>query len=81
VQEAERPAGRPPPRVRPGGACTRSRLSGLLFCALCERRVIGSSFNNSRNHYLCTYTADYADTNRLARGRNLYLRGVGSSSL
>jgi len=48
-------------------------FSGLLFCGLCERRMIGS-FNNGRNHYRCTYSAEYADANRLAHPRSLYLR-------
>lgn len=35
--------------------------------------MIGS-FNNNRNHYRCTYAAEYADANRLAHPRSLYLR-------
>jgi site-specific DNA recombinase len=35
--------------------------------------MIGS-FNNGRNHYRCTYSAEYADANRLAHPRSLYLR-------
>jgi DNA invertase Pin-like site-specific DNA recombinase len=48
-------------------------VSGLLFCGLCHRRMIGS-FNNGRNHYRCTYSYEYADANRLAHPRSLYLR-------
>ncbi|MFB9356836.1 zinc ribbon domain-containing protein [Actinoplanes nipponensis] len=48
-------------------------FSGLLFCGLCERRMIGS-FNNDRNHYRCTYSSEYADAHRLAHPRSLYLR-------
>ena len=35
--------------------------------------MIGS-FNNGRNHYRCTYSSEYADANRLAHPRSLYLR-------
>jgi site-specific DNA recombinase len=48
-------------------------FSGLLFCGLCDRRMIGS-FDNGRNHYRCTYSSEYADANRLAHPRSLYLR-------
>jgi len=48
-------------------------FSGLLFCGLCERRMIGS-FNNDRNHDRCTYSSENADANRLAHPRSLYLR-------
>jgi hypothetical protein len=49
------------------------QLSGLLFCALCGRRMQGS-FNNGRNHYRCGYAAEYADANRIAHPRSLYVR-------
>jgi hypothetical protein len=48
-------------------------FSGLLFCGLCDRRMIGS-FDNGRNHFRCTYSSEYADANRLAHPRSLYLR-------
>ena len=48
-------------------------LSGLLYCGLCGRRMIGS-FNNNRNHYRCTYAAKYADVQRIAHPRSLYVR-------
>jgi site-specific DNA recombinase len=48
-------------------------LSGLLYCGLCGRPMIGS-FNNNRNHYRCTYAAEYADANRITHPRSLYLR-------
>ncbi len=48
-------------------------LSGLLYCGLCERRMVGS-FNNGRNHYRCTYAAEYADSERLTHPRSVYLR-------
>jgi DNA invertase Pin-like site-specific DNA recombinase len=48
-------------------------FSGLLFCGLCDRRMIGS-FNNGRNNYRCTYSSEYADAARLAHPRSLYLR-------
>jgi site-specific DNA recombinase len=48
-------------------------FSGLLFCGLCDRRLIGS-VNNDRNNYRCTYSSEYTDTNRLAHPRSLYLR-------
>ena len=48
-------------------------LSGLLFCGLCGRRMVGS-FNNDRNHYRCTYAAEYADANAIAHPRSLYIR-------
>ena len=48
-------------------------LSGLLYCGLCGRRMVGS-FNNNRNHYRCTYTAEYANANSIAHPRSLYLR-------
>jgi hypothetical protein len=35
--------------------------------------MIGS-FDNDRNHYRCTYSSEYADANRLAHPRSLYLR-------
>jgi site-specific DNA recombinase len=44
-----------------------------VFCGLCDRRMIGS-FNDGRNHYRCTYSSEYADANRLAHPRSLYLR-------
>ena len=54
-------------------------LSGLVFCGLCERRMVGS-FNNGRNHYRCTYAAEYADARRLAHPRSVYLREDARSS-
>ncbi|MBV1854615.1 recombinase family protein, partial [Catellatospora tritici] len=48
-------------------------LSGLIFCGLCSRRMVGS-FNNGRRHYRCTYAAEYADSKRLAHPRSVYLR-------
>ena len=32
------------------------------------------SFNNNRNHYRCTYAAEYANTNAIAHPRSLYIR-------
>lgn len=32
------------------------------------------SFNNGRNHYRCTYAAEYADTERLTHPRSVYVR-------
>jgi len=35
--------------------------------------MIGS-FNNGRNNYRCTYAAEYADANRIAHPRSVYVR-------
>jgi len=35
--------------------------------------MIGS-FNNDRNNYRCTYAAEYADANRIAHPRSVYVR-------
>jgi hypothetical protein len=33
-----------------------------------------NGFNNDRNHYRCTYAAEYADANRIAHPRSVYVR-------
>ena len=66
-------ARRPDVNRKPRRSKRSYAFSGLLFCGLCDRRMIGS-FNNGRNHYRCTYSAEYADANRLAHPRSLYLR-------
>ncbi len=66
---ARRPGAERKPRASKRGYA----LSGMLFCGLCHRRMIGS-FNNGRNHYRCTYAAEYADANRIAHPLSLYVR-------
>jgi site-specific DNA recombinase len=66
-------ARRPDVNRKPRRSKRSYAFSGLLFCGLCERRMIGS-FNNGRNHYRCTYSTEYADANRLAHPRSIYLR-------
>jgi site-specific DNA recombinase len=66
-------ARRPDVNRKPRRSKRSYAFSGLLFCGLCDRRMIGS-FNNGRNHYRCTYSTEYADANRLAHPRSLYLR-------
>ncbi|WP_372495157.1 recombinase family protein [Micromonospora phytophila] len=74
VQTLIASAGRRPDGVTKPRASKRSYvLSGLLHCGICQRRMIGS-FNNDRNHYRCTYAAEYADTNRIAHPRSVYVR-------
>jgi hypothetical protein len=66
VQTLIASAGRRPDGVRKPRASKRNYvLSGILRCGICQRRMIGS-FNNDRNHYRCTYAAEYADTNCIA---------------
>lgn len=66
-------ARRPDVERKPRRSKRSYAFSGLIFCGLCERRMIGS-FNNGRNHYRCAYSSEYADANRLAHPRSLYLR-------
>jgi DNA invertase Pin-like site-specific DNA recombinase len=66
-------ARRPDVNRKPRRSKRSYAFSGLLFCGLCERRMIGS-YNNGRNHYRCTYSAEHADANHLAHPRSLYLR-------
>ncbi|WP_229688234.1 recombinase family protein [Micromonospora yangpuensis] len=67
-------AGRRPDGIRKPRASSRNYvLSGLLHCGICKRRMIGS-FNNDRNNYRCTYAAEYADANRVAHPRSVYVR-------
>ena len=74
VQALIATAGRRPDGVRKPRASKRNYvLSGLLHCGICQRRMIGS-FNNGRNHYRCTYAAEYADANRIAHPRSVYVR-------
>ncbi|WP_435091172.1 zinc ribbon domain-containing protein [Micromonospora aurantiaca (nom. illeg.)] len=74
VQALIATAGRRPDGVRKPRASKRNYvLSGLLHCGICQRRMIGS-FNNDRNHYRCTYAAEYADANRIAHPRSVYVR-------
>ncbi len=64
---------RPDVKSKPRASKRGYALSGLLFCGLCGRRMVGS-FNNNRNHYRCTYAAEYADANSIAHPRSLYIR-------
>jgi hypothetical protein len=48
-------------------------LSGLLFCGICDRQMIGSH-NNGRDHYRCTYASEYANANKIAHPRSVYVR-------
>lgn len=66
-------ARRPDIERKPRRSKRNYALSGLLYCGLCERRMVGS-FNNGRNHYRCTYAAEYADSERLTHPRSVYLR-------
>lgn len=66
-------ARRPGVKSKPRASKRGYALSGLLFCGLCERRMVGS-FNNNRNHYRCTYAAEYTDANSIAHPRSLYVR-------
>jgi hypothetical protein len=66
-------ARRPDVKHKPRASKRGYALSGLLFCGLCGRRMIGS-FNNNRNNYRCAYAAEYADANAIAHPRSLYLR-------
>jgi hypothetical protein len=66
-------ARRPDVIAKPRASKRHYPLSGLLFCGLCGRRMEGS-FNNERNNYRCVYAAKYADANRIAHPRSLYLR-------
>ncbi|MEV6692210.1 zinc ribbon domain-containing protein [Micromonospora sp. NPDC051196] len=74
VQTLLASAGRRPDGVRKPRASKRNYLlSGLLRCGICQRRMVGS-FNNDRNNYRCTYAAEYADANRVAHPRSVYVR-------
>ncbi|MEN3608369.1 recombinase family protein [Plantactinospora sp. ZYX-F-223] len=66
-------ARRPGVKTKPRASKRGYVLSGLLFCGLCDRRMVGS-FNNNRNHYRCTYAAEYADAHAIAHPRSLYIR-------
>ncbi|MEV6370415.1 zinc ribbon domain-containing protein [Micromonospora musae] len=58
---------------KPRASKLNNTLAGLLHCGICQRRMIGS-FNNDRNNYRCNYPAEYADANRIAHPRSLYVR-------
>ncbi|MEV1286170.1 recombinase family protein [Micromonospora sp. NPDC049679] len=74
VQTLIASAGRRPDGVMKPRASKRNYvLSGLLRCGICQRRMTGS-FNNDRNHYRCTYAAEYTDANRIAHPRSVYVR-------
>ncbi|NJP35172.1 zinc ribbon domain-containing protein [Micromonospora thermarum] len=59
--------------MKPRASKRNYALSGLLHCGICQRRMIGS-YNNDRNNYRCTYAAEYADANRIAHPRSVYVR-------
>jgi hypothetical protein len=63
-------ARRPDVASKPRRSKRNYALSGLLYCRLCERHMVGS-FNNGRNHYRCTYAAEYADSERLTHPRSV----------
>jgi site-specific DNA recombinase len=64
---------RPDAKAKPRASKRHYALSGLLFCGICDRRMIGS-FNNGRNHYRCMYASEYADANKIAHPRSVYVR-------
>ncbi|MFR9780162.1 zinc ribbon domain-containing protein [Micromonospora sp. MS34] len=74
VQALIATAGRRPDGARKPQASKRNyMLSGLLHCGICQQRMIGS-FNNDRNHYRCTYAAEYADATPLPTPAAVYVR-------
>jgi site-specific DNA recombinase len=60
-------------RTKPRASKRCYVLSGLLFCGICQRRMVGS-FNNGRNNYRCVYAAQYAGANAIGHPRSLYVR-------
>lgn len=60
-------------RTKPRASKRSYALSGLLFCGICRRRMVGS-FNNGRNNYRCTYAAEYAGANAIGHPRSVYIR-------
>ncbi|MGH9091137.1 MAG: recombinase family protein, partial [Acidimicrobiales bacterium] len=48
-------------------------LRGLITCAICNRRMQGSS-NHGRAHYRCRYPSEYAMVNEVEHPRNVYVR-------
>ncbi len=48
-------------------------LKGLVYCALCERRMQGQR-SNGEAYYRCRYAQEYALANKIDHPRNVYLR-------
>ena len=48
-------------------------LRGLIFCAVCQRRMQGN-FNNGRAHYRCMLSAEYAASRDLPHAKSIYVR-------
>lgn len=48
-------------------------LRGLIFCAVCKRRMQGN-WNNGRAHYRCMLKADYAPSGDLPHAKSVYVR-------
>jgi site-specific DNA recombinase len=48
-------------------------LKGLVYCALCQRRMQGQR-SNGEAYYRCRYALEYALANKINHPRNVYLR-------
>jgi site-specific DNA recombinase len=48
-------------------------LKGLVYCALCDRRMQGQQ-SNGEAYYRCRYALEYALANKISHPRNVYLR-------
>ncbi len=48
-------------------------LKGMVYCALCERRMQGQR-SNGEAYYRCRYAQEYALANKIDHPRNVYLR-------
>jgi site-specific DNA recombinase len=48
-------------------------LKGLVYCALCHRRMQGQR-SNGEPYYRCRYAQEYALANKINHPRNVYLR-------